>query len=224
MIELANVTKTYTVGRRDLKVLDDVSLNIKEGEMVAIMGPSGSGKSTLMHIIGLLDRPSAGSLTISGSQIDLNLPDRRLARLRSELIGFVFQSFFLLPRQTALTNVLMPSVYTKLPRPEALKRAKKLLKDFGLADRMTHTPAELSGGEKQRVAISRALINDPQIILADEPTGNLDSESGQEVMAILKRINQAGKTLIIVTHDQGVAEKCGRTIRLHDGQISRGTK
>ena len=154
----------------------------------------------------------------------MNLPDRRLARLRSELIGFVFQSFFLLPRQTALANVLMPSVYTKLPRAEATKRAKKLLKDFGLSDRITHTPAELSGGEKQRVAIARALINDPQIILADEPTGNLDSKSGQEVMQILKKINKEGKTVIIVTHDQSVADQCGRTIRLYDGQISRKTK
>lgn len=221
-ITLTDVTKVYQSGKVATPVLLDVSLQIKRGEMVAIMGPSGSGKSTLMNIIGLLDRTSAGTLEIDGHAVDLAMSDGALAQLRRNKIGFVFQSFNLLPRLTALANVLVPTTYAKVPKAKALQQAKQLLKRVGLEERAHHRPSELSGGEKQRVAIARALINDPDIILADEPTGNLDSKSGEVVMELLKELKREGKTIVIITHDDKIAKQCERTIRLLDGRIVGG--
>lgn len=217
MVTLQNVTKTYRTGSEDVAVLKGVSLEIAEGEMVAIMGPSGSGKSTLMNLIGLLDRPTSGVLSLGGTEVSLSMSDRVLAKLRAETIGFVFQSFQLLPRSSALSNVLTPAQYH--PRPGSKDRAAQLLERLGLGKRLHHLPTELSGGEKQRVAIARALFNDPKMILADEPTGNLDSRSGGEVLDVLSELNSEGKTVIIITHDQAVADRCQRTIRLKDGEI-----
>jgi putative ABC transport system ATP-binding protein len=187
--------------------------------MVALMGPSGSGKSTLMHIIGLLDRPTSGSYELNGRKIELGMSDRALARLRSQMIGFVFQSFFLLPRLSALENVLVPSQYRLEGKRDRIARAEGLLHQLGLANRMRHLPSELSGGEKQRVAIARALMNEPSIILADEPTGNLDQASGKEVMRILTDLHKEGKTVLVITHDAKVAASCQRTIRILDGKL-----
>lgn len=217
IIALKDVTKTYTTGKLSVPVLHDVTLAIEKGEMVAIMGPSGSGKSTLMNLIGLLDRPTEGTLTIDGEPIRLTMADGKLAKMRSAKIGFVFQSFNLLPRFSALANVLMPTSYTS--KGNQTKRALLLLEQLGLKDRATHKPTELSGGEKQRVAIARALVNDPEIILADEPTGNLDSTSGGEVMDILEQLNKEGKTVIVITHDPSVAKRCQRVIQVKDGHI-----
>lgn len=219
MIILDQASKTYRSGRLRVPVLKDISTIIDSSELVAIMGPSGSGKSTLMNIIGLLDRPSSGSLTIGSDLVHLNMSDTRLARLRANYIGFVFQSFNLLPKMTALANVMLPSMYTASKHDEVLSRARHLLFKLGLKDRALHRPSELSGGEKQRVAIARALINDPQIILADEPTGNLDSKSGREVVDILVDLHQHGKTVIVVTHDDHVAARCPRVIQLLDGVV-----
>lgn len=218
-IELISVNKTYLSGKLEVPVLHCVDLEIKKGEMVAIMGPSGSGKSTLMHIIGLLDRPTGGEVYFDGQVIHLKMSDATLARLRSEKIGFVFQSFHLLPRLTALDNVLLPTAYRYRGRSDRLERAKMLLKRLGLNERTSHHPAELSGGENQRVAIARSLINDPDIILADEPTGNLDSVSGNEVIEVLKQLHKEGKTVAVITHDPAVAASCGRIIRIMDGKI-----
>jgi len=219
IIELSAVDKVYQTGKIDLHILRKVSLRVGKGSMTAIMGPSGSGKSTLMNIIGLLDRPTSGTLQIGGEAIDLEMSDAKLAALRSEKIGFIFQSFNLLPRLSALDNVLLPSVYRKKGRSDRHERARKLLAKVGLENRMTHNPTELSGGEKQRVAIARALINSPEIILADEPTGNLDSKSGGEVLNILKQLNAEGKTILIITHDPKIAAQCGSQIQILDGQI-----
>lgn len=218
-IALKNVSKTYQSGKLSVPVLHDIDLTIKPGEMVAIMGPSGSGKSTLMNIIGLLDRPTQGTLELTDEEIALSMSDSRLAHMRSEKIGFVFQTFQLLPRLTALNNVLLPTMYRKDGKTDRLARAKALLERLGLGDRGHHKPPELSGGERQRVAIARALINDPDIILADEPTGNLDSQSGKEVLGILSDLNKEGKTVIIITHDSNVAAFCERIIDLLDGKI-----
>ncbi len=198
-------------------MLRGVSLEIADGEMVAIMGPSGSGKSTLMNLIGLLDRPTSGKLSLAGTEVSLAMSDRVLARLRAETIGFVFQSFQLLPRSSALANVLTPAQYH--PRPGSKERAVQLLERLGLGKRLHHLPAELSGGEKQRVAIARALFNDPKLILADEPTGNLDSRSGSGVLDVLSELHNEGKTVVVITHDQAVADRCQRTIHLKDGEL-----
>lgn len=222
-IELRQVDKIYQSGKLLVPVLLNVDLVIAQGEMVAIMGPSGSGKSTLMNIIGLLDRPTAGDLAIDGETIALSMSDRKLAALRGRKIGFVFQSFNLLPKMSALANVLMPTSYQAGSKAARRQQALELLKQVGLAERVEHRPTELSGGEKQRVAIARALINDPDIILADEPTGNLDSQSGQEVMEILAQLHKKGKTIVIITHDQKVAHRCQRTIRILDGKLTGGT-
>ncbi|HSI20513.1 MAG TPA: ABC transporter ATP-binding protein [Verrucomicrobiae bacterium] len=216
-IKVREVVKTYEEGGNAVPVLKGISLEVEAGELVAIMGPSGSGKSTLMNLIGLLDRPTQGKLWLSGEAAHLSLSDRRLAELRAAKIGFVFQSFNLLPRLTALANVLMPAQY--LRQPDRKARAIQLLTDLGLGHRIHHVPTKLSGGEKQRVAIARALINDPDIILADEPTGNLDSKSGEDVMAILADLKKAGKTVLIVTHDQRVAKRCDRIINILDGVV-----
>lgn len=219
LVSLNHVYKTYRSGTVQVEALRGVNLTVDSGEMIAIMGPSGSGKSTLMHLIGLLDRPTQGELYIDGKKITLNLPDNQVAALRSEKIGFVFQSFNLLSRLNALDNVLLPHQYAAHPQPNAHERATTLLTRVGLQHRIDHRPNQLSGGEKQRVAIARALINNPSLILADEPTGNLDSKSGGEVLQILKELNKDGKTVIIITHDEYVANQCSRIIKFLDGQI-----
>ncbi len=219
ILELNNVYKTYKSNQLEVPVLFSIDLNIEEGDMVAVVGPSGSGKSTLMNIIGLLDRPTTGELKIAGEKISLNMSDKKLAKIRSEKIGFVFQTFNLLPKLSALENILTPTIYSK-KNLNYKKRAMDLLTRFGLKGRLKHKPPELSGGERQRIAIARALINNPEIILADEPTGNLDSKSGKEILKTLKELNKEGKTVIIITHDPNVAKECNKTIRLFDGKIT----
>lgn len=217
IIEAKNLIRQYSLGGSVFKALDDISLKIDDGELVSIVGKSGSGKSTLMHILGLLDRATEGKLLFAGADTS-TLTDVELAKLRSNEIGFVFQSFNLLARTSALQNVMLPSVYTS-KKYDFQSRALEILEKVGLSDKLKNTPAQLSGGQQQRVAIARALINDPTIILADEPTGNLDSKSGDEVMELLKKLNAEGKTVIIVTHDDDVAKNAHRAIRIADGQI-----
>jgi putative ABC transport system ATP-binding protein len=218
-IELSNLSKTYQTGQVIVPALRKIDLTVEKGEYMAIMGPSGSGKSTLMHIIGLLDRPSGGTFRLDGKEVSLNMADRHIARMRAEMVGFVFQSFNLLPRLSSFANITLPARYRPARRNNVRKRAEELAEQLGIAHRLRHTPAELSGGEKQRVAIARALINDPEIILADEPTGNLDSASGSEVMDILTALNERGKTVLVITHDPGIAAHCRRTIHLRDGHL-----
>jgi putative ABC transport system ATP-binding protein len=218
MIDLSNIIKTYRMGEVDITVLDGVCLNIKQGEFVAIMGPSGSGKSTLMNIIGCLDRPTSGVYRFEDREIS-TLNDDELASVRNVKIGFVFQTFNLLPRFSALKNVEVPLIYSGIPARERRERAIPMLEKVGLADRLHHKPTELSGGQQQRVAIARALINNPPLLLADEPTGNLDSRSGEEILHILTGLNEQGVTIILVTHDQSVGALCKRMINLKDGQI-----
>jgi len=206
------------MGAVDLTVLDGVSLSIKQGEFVAIMGPSGSGKSTLMNIIGCLDRPTSGVYRFEDREIS-TMNDDELASVRNVKIGFVFQTFNLLPRFSALKNVEVPLIYSGVPARERRKRAIPLLEKVGLADRLHHKPTELSGGQQQRVAIARALVNNPPLLLADEPTGNLDSRSGEEILRILTGLNEQGVTIILVTHDPGVGALCKRMINLKDGEI-----
>lgn len=219
MINLKKISKVYQTGKIKVEALADINLKIEVSEMVAIVGPSGSGKSTLMNIIGLLDRPTEGVLELNQQAVSLNESDSRLAKLRSQKIGFVFQTFNLLPRISALENVLLPTIYNKQSQDGHKKRSLEILEQVGLGKRVQHKPSELSGGEKQRVAIARALINNPDIILADEPTGNLDSKSGQEVLGILKNLNKNGKTVVIITHDEKIAQACSRQIYLFDGKI-----
>jgi len=221
MIELKKVYKTYRMGKVDVKALEDVSLTIAPGEFVAIMGPSGSGKSTLMHILGLLDRVDSGEYYLGKRKIS-ELSDEELSAVRNRLAGFVFQQFHLLPRMTALENAELPLIYAG--KRHLKERAEQEIKEVGLADRITHRPNELSGGQQQRVAIARSLVNDPLIIMADEPTGNLDSKSKEEIISILKQLNQKGKTIIVVTHEQEVANHAGRIIRMLDGRIISDTR
>jgi putative ABC transport system ATP-binding protein len=218
MIELVNITKTYRIGSMDLTVLTDIVLNVQCGEFIAVMGPSGSGKSTLMNILGCLDRPSSGDYYFETREIS-TLTDDELALVRNTKIGFVFQTFNLLPRFSALKNVEVPMIYKGVPARLRKERAAPLLEKVGLGDRLQHKPTELSGGQQQRVAIARALVNNPSLLLADEPTGNLDSRSGEEILEILRELNRQGVTIIIVTHDQDVANQCRRIIKLKDGQI-----
>ncbi len=222
IIETQNIVRQYNLGGSIFKALDGVNLKIDQSEFISIVGKSGSGKSTLMHILGLLDRPTSGKLFFAGRDVS-TLEDAELAKLRSNEIGFVFQSFNLLARTGSLQNVLLPSVYTT-KKYEAEKRALELLTKVGLSDKLKNTPAQLSGGQQQRVAIARALMNDPAVILADEPTGNLDSKSGDEVLNILKSLNNEGKTVIIVTHDDDVAKNARRIVRLADGQVVSDNK
>jgi len=219
MIELEGIEKTYTSGDVSTPVLKDVSFGIGPGEYVAIMGASGTGKSTLMNILGCLDKPTAGHYRLDGIDM-VNLEDDELARLRNHKIGFVFQQFHLLQRTTALKNVMLPLIYADQYPDDAEDRAADALGTVGLSERLDYSPSQLSGGQQQRVAIARALITDPTIILADEPTGNLDSKSGAEVLAIFQRLHSQGRTIVIVTHDREVAEHADRIIVMEDGRIA----
>jgi putative ABC transport system ATP-binding protein len=219
VVEAKDITKVYQMGEIEVHALRGLSINIAPGEILSIMGPSGSGKSTLMNILGCLDRPTSGEYSMNGESV-ATLSDDQLAEIRNRGVGFVFQSFNLLPRATALTNVELPMRYAALNGRNRKDVAKKALEAVGLGDRMHHRPNELSGGEMQRVAIARALVNNPAIIMADEPTGNLDTKSGDEIMALLKNLNkERGTTLIIITHDPEVAEQTNRIVSLRDGQI-----
>lgn len=223
LIELKNLSKIYGFGTATTVALDNVSLEINEGEFVAIMGPSGCGKSTMMHIIGLLDRPTHGEVLMQGVSLE-EVPDKKRAMLRRQKIGFVFQSFNLLPRLRAIENVALPLTYSGISYIKQLRRAEDMLKKVGLADREYYMPGQLSGGQIQRVAIARALINKPILILADEPTGNLDSKSGREVMELLVDLHKQGNTVVIVTHDPKVAEYAHRLVHMIDGRIDSDAK
>ena len=218
MIELDNITKVYKMGRTQLAALREISLLIEQGEMVSIIGPSGSGKSTLMNIIGCLDKPTSGRYRLDGLEVN-GLSDNKLAHIRNRKIGFVFQSFNLLPRNTALANVELPLIYGGTGNRR--QRALQALESVGLANRVKHTPSELAGGEQQRVAIARALINNPSLILADEPTGNLDTQTSKEIMLLFQKLNQQGITIALVTHEPYIAAYTQRTIKIRDGQIEQ---
>jgi putative ABC transport system ATP-binding protein len=219
IISLERVSRVYAMGHVDVPALVDVSLDVEPGEFVAIVGPSGSGKSTMMHILGCLDRPSAGSYRLAGTPVG-DLDDDSLARVRSRTIGFVFQSYNLLPRTTALDNVATPLLYQGIGRTERQRRAREALERLGLGDRLHHEPTELSGGQQQRVAVARAIVTEPALILADEPTGNLDSHTGAEVMGLLRELNDAGRTVVLITHDADVAAAADRQVHLLDGRIA----
>jgi putative ABC transport system ATP-binding protein len=218
LIETVDLWKTYVMGSEEIHALRGVSIQIERGEYVAIMGPSGSGKSTLMNLIGCLDTPSKGSYLLNGKQVS-QMNDNELARIRNEEIGFVFQTFNLLPRATALRNVELPLVYAGVQAKDRDARARGALEKVELASRMNHRPNELSGGQRQRVAIARALVNNPSILLADEPTGNLDSKTGLEIMALFERLHKSGNTIVLVTHEADVAAYAYRAIHIRDGQV-----
>ncbi|KXT70080.1 ABC transporter ATP-binding protein [Streptococcus cristatus] len=219
LIDLRNIHKTYRNGDQELKVLKNINLTVEEGEFVAIMGPSGSGKSTLMNIIGMLDRPSTGEYFLENEDV-ANLGDKKLAKVRNNQIGFVFQQFFLLSKLNALQNVELPLIYAGVSQGSRKNLAKQYLEKVDLGTRMTHLPSELSGGQKQRVAIARALVNNPSIILADEPTGALDTKTGEQIMELLTELNAEGKTIIMVTHEPEIAAYAKRQIVIRDGLIS----
>ncbi|WP_430812998.1 ABC transporter ATP-binding protein [Carboxylicivirga sp. RSCT41] len=218
VIEINEIKKFYQVGTEVVKALQGVSLTINRGEYVAIMGPSGSGKSTLMNIIGALDTPTGGRYVLNGTDVSY-LTDDNLAEIRNKEIGFVFQTFNLLPRYSGLENAMLPLIYAGVSKNERLARGKSVMKSVGLTDRMHHKPNEMSGGQRQRVAVARALINDPSIILADEPTGNLDSKTSVDIMRLFDEIHQQGNTIILVTHEEDIAQHAHRIIRLRDGLI-----
>ena len=218
MIALNAVEKIYNLGAENVHALDGVDLNIKRNEYISIMGPSGSGKSTLMNVIGCLDTPTAGTYIFEGEPVH-EMDDNQLASIRNRKIGFVFQTFNLLSKLTALRNVELPLIYANIPRENRIEQAKLALEKVGLSNRMKHKPNEMSGGQRQRVAIARALVTDPSIILADEPTGNLDSKSGEEIMKIFDGLHDLGNTIILVTHERYIAEHANRTIHLLDGKI-----
>jgi putative ABC transport system ATP-binding protein len=221
VIDLVDVTKVYQMGDVQVHALRGVSLTVDAGEMMSIMGPSGSGKSTLMNIVGCLDQPTSGGYKLEGRDVG-SLNDNQLAEIRNLRIGFVFQTFNLLARTTALENVMLPRIYAGIGRAKRREHARRALESVGLADRVTHMPNELSGGQQQRVAIARALVNDPAILLADEPTGNLDSTSGREVMELLQALNrERGITVILVTHDPSIAQHTSRIVYLYDGLITK---
>lgn len=218
IIRFKEIVKNYAVGNQIVRALRSITLNINKNEYVAIMGPSGSGKSTLMNIIGCLDTPTAGKYLLKNRDVS-KLNDNRLAEIRNSEIGFIFQTFNLLPRYTMLENVMLPLIYAGISKHERKKRAFEVLEDVDLVDRITHKPNELSGGQKQRVAIARALVNHPSIILADEPTGNLDSKTSIDIMNVFREIHKKGNTIILVTHEEDIARNANRIIRLIDGQI-----
>ena len=218
LIQIRDVRKVYVMGAMEVHALDGVSVDIGRGEYVAVMGPSGSGKSTLMNVIGCLDTPTSGSYRLRGTEIR-EREDDELARIRNQEIGFIFQTFNLLPRADALHNVELPLIYSGTPAKERRERAREMLELTGLGDRMHHKPNELSGGQRQRVAIARALVNRPSIVLADEPTGNLDSKTGVEIMALLADIHRRGNTVILVTHEEDIAANARRVLRMRDGLI-----
>jgi putative ABC transport system ATP-binding protein len=220
LIETRDLWKTYQMGDEEIHALRGVSITIERGEYVAIMGPSGSGKSTLMNLIGCLDTPSKGTYLLNGKEAS-QMNDNELARIRNEEIGFVFQTFNLLPRATALHNVELPLVYAGIPKKDRIDRAKAALEKVELTPRMHHRPNELSGGQRQRVAIARALVNNPSILLADEPTGNLDSKTGVEIMSLFDRLHQGGNTIILVTHEADIAMHAHRVIAIRDGSVER---
>jgi len=218
LIEMRELTRVYQLGPQEIYALRGIDLIVKQGEYVAIMGPSGSGKSTLMNIIGCLDRPSAGQYILDGTPVE-SMEDDALAAVRNKKIGFVFQTFNLLPRTTALQNVELPLVYAKIPRVERHQLAQEALRAVGLGDRMDHQPNELSGGQRQRVAIARALVNKPSLLLADEPTGNLDSQTGREILDLFRELHRNGNSIIMVTHEDDVAREAKRVIHIRDGKI-----
>ncbi len=220
VIQLEGITKDYELGEIRIRVLNGIHCTIQRGDFVAIMGPSGSGKSTLMHIIGCLDVPTSGSYKLDGRRVD-NLSDKELSRVRNQKIGFVFQTMNLLPQLTALRNVELPLIYRGTSRAERMQRAENALKSVGLEHRLHHRSTEISGGEAQRVAIARALVNDPEIILADEPTGNLDSKTAVEIMRLLREIHESGRTIVVVTHDRSIAEWSNHILHIRDGQMER---
>ena len=219
LIEMNSICKSYRNIGFETRVLEDVTLHIREGEYVSLMGPSGAGKSTLMAIMGCLSQPTSGEYILDGEEVG-TLNDRKLSRVRNEKIGFVFQAFHLLPGVTALENVILPLVYAKRPPSNIKERARELLAKVGMEHRLHHTPGQLSGGEQQRVTIARSLINDPRIILADEPTGNLDSKNGIEIMKTFDNLIKEGKTIVLITHDLEVAQHAGRIVSIRDGQIA----
>jgi len=223
LISLKKIYKIYNVGGEEVRALDGIDLDIQENEYLAIMGPSGSGKSTLMNMIGCLDTPTSGLYEFEGEMVQV-MDDSQLASIRNRKIGFVFQTFNLLPKATAQHNVEIPLVYANIRKSQRIEMASKALESVGLSDRSHHRPNELSGGQRQRVAIARALVNDPSIILADEPTGNLDSKSGQEIMNILDELHNRGNTIILVTHEDQIAQHAHRVIRLLDGKITEDLK
>ena len=218
IINVKNIKKAYTVGTQEVHALRGIDLSVEKGEFMAIMGPSGSGKTTLMNIIGCLDTPSSGSYELNGTSVS-SLEDDELANIRNKEIGFVFQSFNLLAKNSTLDNVMLPLKYAGFNKNEAILKAKEVIERVGLIDRLDHTPAELSGGQQQRVAIARALVNNPSIIFADEPTGNLDSKTGDEVMGLFKELNANGQTIILITHEDSIAQQSNRVITIMDGLI-----
>jgi putative ABC transport system ATP-binding protein len=220
LIETRDLWKTYVMGQEEIHALRGVSLQIQRGEYVAIMGPSGSGKSTLMNLVGCLDTPSKGSYLLNGKEV-ASMNDDELARIRNEEIGFVFQTFNLLPRATALHNVELPLIYAGMPAKDRQERAKQALDKVELSPRASHRPNELSGGQRQRVAIARALVNNPSILLADEPTGNLDSKTGNEIMGLFERLHSGGNTIVLVTHEADIAAYAHRVISIRDGQVEK---
>jgi putative ABC transport system ATP-binding protein len=220
VINLDKIVKNYYIGSITVEALRSVDIEIKRNEYVAIMGPSGSGKSTLMNLVGALDTPTSGEYILNGTDVS-KMDDNRLAEIRNQEIGFIFQTFNLLPRYTALENVMLPLIYAGVPKSERIERATTTLADVGLADRMDHRPNELSGGQRQRVAVARALVNKPSIILADEPTGNLDSKTSVDIMKLFGDIHSKGNTIILVTHEESIARYAHRIIRLLDGKIDK---
>lgn len=218
MLTLNNISKSYKLGKEEVPILKHINLTVQAGEFLAIMGPSGSGKSTLMNIIGCLDRPTSGTYTLDQIEI-LKGKDGALAEIRNESIGFVFQTFHLLPRLTALQNVELPMIYNKVKKKERRQRAYEALEKVGLKDRVSYKPPKLSGGQKQRVAIARALVNQPRFILADEPTGALDTKSSEQILALFSELHREGKTIIMITHDPDVAKKADRTVFIRDGEL-----
>ena len=218
VIQLKNIEKVYIMGHQKLYALQNLSCEIFKGEFVALMGPSGSGKSTLMNIIGCLDTPTSGNYILNGTDV-VKMNDNQLAEIRNKEIGFVFQTFNLLPRMNALENVALPLVYAGIPKKDRIERAKQSLKSVGLEDRMMHKPNELSGGQRQRVAIARALVNKPSILLADEPTGNLDSKSSNEILDLFDKLHSEGNTILMVTHEEDVSRRAKRVIRMIDGHV-----